>query len=61
MKDAQTKLEDLKVQFEFFLSIVVSFLNKFFFNDKSYSNNSFVHLLCLKIFANELVYKFQIF
>ena len=53
MKDAQTKLEDLKVQFEFFLSIVISFLNKIFFNDESYSNNSFVHQLCLKIFANE--------
>ena len=55
MKDAQTKWDDLKVQFEFLLSIVVSLLNKLFFNDESYSNNSFVHLLCLKIFANEIL------
>ena len=61
MKDAQTKSEDLKVYLDFFLSIVVSFLNKKFFNDESYSKNSFVHLLCLKIFANEIVYNFQTF
>ena len=61
MKNAQTKLEDLKVQFEFFLSIVVSFLNKIFFNDESYSNNSFVHLLRFKIFANEISYNLQFF
>ena len=60
MKDAQTKSEDLKVQFEFFLSILVSFLKKFF-NDESYSNNSFVHLLRLKMLANEISYDFQIF
>ena len=61
MKDAQTKLEDLKVQFEYFLSIVVSFLNKIFFNDESYSNNSFVHLLRLKMLANEISYQFSDF
>ena len=60
MKYAQTKSENLKVYLELFLSIVVSFLNKKFFNDESHSKNSFVHLLCLDNFANE-VYSFQIF
>ena len=59
MKDAQTKSENLKVYLELFLSIVVSFLKKIF-NDESYSKKSFVHLLCLDNFANE-VYSFQIF
>ena len=61
MKDAQTKSEDLKVYLDFFLSIVVSLLNKKFFNDESYSKNSLVHLLFLKNFANEIVYHFLIF